>query len=226
MFQSAAFSPDGKRIVTASLDTTARVWDAESGKPIGEPLEGHEDWVGSAAFSPDGKRIVTASRDKTARVWDAESGKPVGRPLRGHEGAVMSAAFSPDGRRIVTASADKTARLWEAATGRPISEPLAGHDGGVWSAAFSPDGRRIVTASFDKTARVWDIPENTQALVSQVKAAVPRCLSPAQRKAFFLPPEPPAWCIEMEKWPYNTPEWKQWLVDKRAGKKPPLPPML
>ena len=58
---SAAFSPDGKRIVTASEDKTARVWDAASGKPIGEPLKGHEAVVCSAAFSPDGKRIVTAS---------------------------------------------------------------------------------------------------------------------------------------------------------------------
>ena len=58
---SAAFSPDGKRIVTASSDKTARLWDAESGKQIGEPLTGHTDAVMSAAFSPDGKRIVTAS---------------------------------------------------------------------------------------------------------------------------------------------------------------------
>ena len=61
---SAAFSPDGKRIVTASEDKTARVWDAATGKPIGEPLKGHEDAVSSAAFSPDGKRIVTASRTR------------------------------------------------------------------------------------------------------------------------------------------------------------------
>ena len=73
---SAAFSPDGKRIVTASSDKTARLWDAETGKPIGEPLRGHEDDVRSAAFSPDGKRIVTASDDKTARLWDAATGKP------------------------------------------------------------------------------------------------------------------------------------------------------
>jgi WD40 repeat protein len=51
------------------LDKTARIWDAASGKPIGEPLKGHEDFVRSAAFSPDGQRIVTASYDKTARVW-------------------------------------------------------------------------------------------------------------------------------------------------------------
>jgi hypothetical protein len=45
----------------------------------------------------------------------------------------------------------------------------------------------------------------------------------AQRKQFFQPPEPPAWCIEMEKWPYHTAEWKQWLADTRAGKTVPLP---
>jgi hypothetical protein len=64
---------------------------------------------------------------------------------------------------------------------------------------------------------------DAQALVSAVKATVPRCLTRAQRKAFFLLPEPPAWCIEMEKWPFNTPQWKQWLADARAGKEPPLP---
>ena len=85
---SAAFSPDGKRIVTASEDKTARIWDAATGKPIGEPLKGHEDAVCSAAFSPDGKRIVTASRDKTARLWDAATGKPIGEPLKGHDDAV------------------------------------------------------------------------------------------------------------------------------------------
>ena len=73
---SAAFSPDGQRIVTASADKTARIWDAASGKPIGKPLRGHEDEVRGAAFSPDGKRIVTASSDKTARIWDVATGKP------------------------------------------------------------------------------------------------------------------------------------------------------
>ena len=84
---SAAFSPDGKRIVTASEDKTARLWDAETGKPIGEPLKGHTDSVMSAAFSPDGKRIVTASDDKTARLWDAETGKQIGEPLTRPYGA-------------------------------------------------------------------------------------------------------------------------------------------
>jgi WD40 repeat protein len=155
---SVAFSPDGKRIVTASRDSrdkTARLWDAETGKPIIE-LIGHASGVWSAMFSPDGKRIVTASADRTARLWDAETGKPIGEPLTGHADGVLSAAFSPDGKRIVTASADTTARLWDAETGKPIGEPLTGHAHSVSSVAFSSDGKRIVTASWDKTARLWD----------------------------------------------------------------------
>jgi WD40 repeat protein len=157
---SAAFSPDGSRIVTASYDETARIWDTATRKEI-MVLRGHGSVVSSAAFSPDGSRIVTASWDKTARIWDAATGKEI-TVLRGHEDDVNSAAFSPDGQRIVTASGalrgtkDNTARIWDAATGKEIMV-LRGHETNVRSAAFSPDGTRIVTAeSYDKTARIWD----------------------------------------------------------------------
>src|SRR6266516_1858575 len=153
MVNSARFSPNGQRIVTASTDKTARLWDAASGKPIGESMK-HEGMVNSTQFSPDGQRVVTASRDKTARLWDAASGKPIGEPMK-HEGMVNSAQFSPDGQRVVTASADKTVRLWDAASGKPIGEPMQ-HENVVTSTQFSPDGQRVVTASLDKTARLWD----------------------------------------------------------------------
>ena len=150
---SAQFSPDGKYIVTAFDDNTARVWDAKTGEPVTEPLK-HEDSVNSAQFSPDGKYIVTASYDYTARVWDAKTGEPVTESLR-HEGPVYSAQFSPDGKYIVTASSDNTARVWDAKTGEQLTEPLK-HENSVNSAQFSPDGKYIVTASWDNTARMWN----------------------------------------------------------------------
>ncbi len=135
---SAAFSPDGTRIVT--LDGYARFWDAATGKEIGNPL-GRDNWVRFVVFSPDGKRIATAWKDNTARIWDAETGKEIAL-LRGHEDGVLCASFSPDGSRLVTGSFDKTTRIWDTATAQEIAV-LRGNEGWVDSVAFSPDGTRI-----------------------------------------------------------------------------------
>ena len=160
--ESAAYSPDGTRIVTASGDNTARIWDAHTGAELGV-LHGHGDRVNSAAYSPDGTRIVTASDDKTARLWDARTGAQLVL-LAGHLKDVNSAAYSPDGMRIVTASDDKTARLWDARTGVSLAI-LSGHGDQVIAATFSVDGSQIVTASGDKTARLWDARTGAQLIV-------------------------------------------------------------
>jgi Tol biopolymer transport system component len=183
---SAAFSPDGAKVVTASEDRSARLWDAASGKELAV-LQGHKTRVWSAAFSPDGTRVVTASDDQTARLWDAATGKALAT-LEGHTDWVISAVFSPDSTRVVTASADQTARLLDAATGKALAT-LEGYTAPVRSAAFSPDGTRVVTASDDKTARIWRVFPTTQALIEYARSIVPRQLTPAQRKQFFLEPE-------------------------------------
>jgi WD40 repeat protein len=150
---AVAVSPDGTRIVTASRDKTARVWEAATGKEIAR-LEGHGDYVTSAAWSPDGTRIVTGSSDKTVRVWDAKTFAEIAI-LKGHTDFVTSVAVSPDGTRIVTGSFDKTARVWDAKTGDALAV-LIGHAGWVGSVVVSPDGAHIVTGSHDGTAQVWD----------------------------------------------------------------------
>jgi WD40 repeat protein len=158
---SAAYSPDGKRLVTTMEDQAARVWDTRTGAVVAVLL-GHTGSVATAVFSPDGKRILTGG-DKTARIWDAASGRQL-MALSGHIGFVWSAAYSPDGTTIATASVDKTARIWDAATGRPL-KVLSGHINILCAAAYSPDGSSLVTAGWDRTARTWDLRNSAQAVV-------------------------------------------------------------
>jgi WD40 repeat protein len=149
-----AFSPDGRTIVTTGWDTTARLWEASTGKPI-DLLRTIEAAGSPVAFSPDGKRILaTGAEGGTARIWDVATASPTGPTLR-QDGQIWGVAFSPDGRTVLTGSLDETARLWEVATGKPIG-PLLQHHGGVVAVAFSPDGKAVLTGSWDKTARLWE----------------------------------------------------------------------
>jgi eukaryotic-like serine/threonine-protein kinase len=166
---SAVFSPDGQRILTASEDETAALWDAGTGGLV-HKLEGHSGVLASAVFSDDGRRVLTWSfdthtryaslnpageplfshtthqyGDQSARLWDAETGGLI--TLLTNTGAqISSAALSPDGRLIVTAGYDNTARLWDAQSGQ-LRHSLTGHTAAILSAQFTPDGRRVLTTS-------------------------------------------------------------------------------
>ncbi len=171
---SAAFSADGRRVVTATFvlgpvadGPTARVWDVATGKPVSPPLK--HRLLGPAALSPDGSRVVTGGGDEkegSAQVWDAQTGEAVTPPLP-HAAIVRFVSFSPDGRYVLTATGlnrrGGIARVWEAATGKPVTPPLE-HKPEIFSAKFSPDGRRVLTASMDGTARVWDAATGELAL--------------------------------------------------------------
>jgi WD40 repeat protein len=103
---SAAFSPDGARVLTTSESGSPRLWDATTGAEFARLAHDGEVW--SAAFSPDGARVVTAAIDHTARLWDAATGLELVRLA--HDDRVMSAAFSRDGARVATASEDRGQR--------------------------------------------------------------------------------------------------------------------
>ncbi|KAG8713891.1 hypothetical protein FRC08_012674 [Ceratobasidium sp. 394] len=157
---SVAFSHDGSRIVSGSLDGTVRVWDAETGNAILKPLRGHSNNVVSVAFSHDDCLIASGSLDNTVRLWDAETGNPISQ-LGGHSSGVTSVAFTHDDRRIVSGSADCAIRIWDIAGENSArhdeSGSLKGHLGAVSSVALSPNGRRIASGSKDSTIRVWDM---------------------------------------------------------------------
>jgi len=106
-----AFSPSGDRIVSASTDSTARIWSATSGVPLAV-CRGHGGTIKGVAFSADGRRLVTGGLDNAAKVWDAKTGRLL-LTLRGARNAVSSCAFSPDSRWIATTGWGHSAALWE-----------------------------------------------------------------------------------------------------------------
>ena len=149
-----AISPDGRRLATASMDGTAKIWDAATGKEL-RILRGHSDAVWGVAFSPEGSRLVTSSGDAMAIVWDVTTGERL-VTLYGHTAGITRAVFSPvDGARIVTASDDGTARVWDVETGEELLV-ISDQDRWMNAVTFSPDGTRIATAEGDGITKLWD----------------------------------------------------------------------
>ncbi|MEW6235875.1 MAG: protein kinase [Candidatus Omnitrophota bacterium] len=144
---SAAFSPDGKRIVTGHGDKSAKVWDAETAQEIPK-IEGHSVGITPEVFSPDGKRILMGGQDNTVKVWDAETWNEL-VSLEGHSAPVHSAVFSPDGKQIATVSEGNIIKVWDAETGQIITT-IEDHANILVFEAFSPDGKRIAARSWIK----------------------------------------------------------------------------
>ncbi|MGH8902196.1 MAG: hypothetical protein ACRDYA_11070 [Egibacteraceae bacterium] len=157
--ESAAFSPDGRLVLTADMHGTPRVWDAATGHPRRTPTIADKN-VLSARWSPDGAHIVTVGADGGARVWDATTGAP--GPVLSQGGYVFSARWSPDGAHIVTVGADDTARVWRSASGTEAGPPLSRPDLASGSvvrlsdAVFSPDGSYLAVGGHDGKSRLWE----------------------------------------------------------------------
>ncbi len=176
----AAFSSDGKTILSRTWDQELKLWDAESGKEI-RTSKGHSGQT-CAALSGDGKKMVVGISEwsssfserairlfggSTLKVYDTQSGKEI-LTLRGNTSLVGCVAFSPDGTMILSSSSNSggalgvivapTLKLWDAASGRPIRTLI--HDDDSFPStinclAFSPDGKRVVSNQ-DYDLRVWD----------------------------------------------------------------------
>jgi WD40 repeat protein len=150
--KAVALSPDGTRLVTASDDGTAKLWDL-TGKEL-FTLNGHTAAVIAVACDPSGKLIATGSEDKTVKVWNAETGKEE-RTLKGPSRFVSCVAFSPDAKYLAAGSWDGTVTLWDADTGKEVSVLKA--DEGVLTVAFSPDSTKLATGGWEKVVKIWDV---------------------------------------------------------------------
>jgi WD40 repeat protein len=164
---SADFDRDGRRVVSASADHSARVWDVA--RAATTAVLPHAVEVQNAAFSPDGRRVATAAVDGTARIWDARGG---GRPvrIRADGQSVYSVRFSADGRRLLSAGEDGVLRLWDVRSGRALGE-LKGHRGRALQASFVPGGGSVVSAGEDGVLRRWAPPDDAVILAPGVSGA-------------------------------------------------------
>jgi WD40 repeat protein/predicted Ser/Thr protein kinase len=148
-----AYSPDGSRIASASLDQTIGLWHGATLEPLAL-LRGHTGKVLQVQFTPDSSRLVSLSDDQSIRLWEAARGDPVA-VLHGHTEVIIHFALSPDGNTLASASNDGTVRLWDLKQAE-ARNGLRGHTSYVYDASFSPDGTQIASAAWDGTVRLWD----------------------------------------------------------------------
>jgi WD40 repeat protein len=206
-----AVTPDGKRLVTGS-DDTARILDLRTGAEL-SAFKGLHGVVQAVVVAPDGSRIVTGSVGGVLGVWNVDTGAEISRLIvkdaNGVEKNIDSVAFTPDGKRIITATLDQyfpseTASVWDARTFVEIARfGRGGHLPNITALAVMPDGRRAVVGAQDGKVAVWHLFDTGQELIDEVKDVVPRCLSPEERKRYFLDVQPPNWCMANKKWPYD-----------------------
>ncbi len=172
---SVAFSPDGFLVGSASVDTTAMIWNVEERKLQNKQrlsFNGEFKAVTSVSFSPKGGQMLLGHHANTGHVVNLPDLDPR-LELKGHNGWIPVATFSHDGTKIGTASLDLTGRIWDAKTGESLTV-LEGHEkqtdetlipDGVWSIAFAPDNESVATAGSDKTVRIWDVETGNQKKV-------------------------------------------------------------
>ena len=149
-----AWSPDGRRLVSAGREGVLHLWDAATGRDL-YTLSGHKQEVNSAAFSPDGAALASVGDDGRIILWDAATGQER-RRLQDSGEALQTVAWSPGGRLIAAAGRDRRIHLWDVDSGRQLA-PLDGHSDQVESVAFNDDGRALASGGRDGGVLIWDV---------------------------------------------------------------------
>jgi len=150
---TAVFSHPGRRVLTSSMDTTARLWRWRKG--TAERCMHHPAPVNFAEISADGRIVATACDDGLCRIWPIKFKSKWGvRKLAGHKGAVMSVCLSRDGGTAVTCGEDKTCRMWRTETG-VCMQVMKSHGNVVHKGQMSRGDSQLTTASSDGTVRIW-----------------------------------------------------------------------
>jgi hypothetical protein len=228
-----------------SNDSKIKIWDSQTQASVEVRYRGGS--LRAFSFTPDGDRLTTEADDGTLRLWDVRAGAKFTqfsglsngaisqgerlndeRELRSETGT-SPAVLDEDGNRaaLLPDSIELVETKTKAVVVRITVGPWAFEDiriGREAEVVADRDETWIILRTDDGVPeRGWRVFPTTRALVEHAKQIIPRCLTHDQRTSAFLNAEPPAWCIKMEKWPYHTPAWKQWLAGRMAGKPGEMP---
>jgi len=154
----AAFASDNGRVVTASSDQTAKLWDVETAAEL-QSFTQHTGPLYCLAVSSDGRTLVTGAQDNTLRVWDLPLSHPI-RKITEPGPAVTDITFGPDGKSLLAGAVDHSVRLFGLATTTPIGAipvPVQrpGHAVEVLATAYRNDGTMFATSDANGHVFVW-----------------------------------------------------------------------
>jgi WD40 repeat protein len=153
------WSPDAKRLATATGDGHVAVWNVESTAEL-LSFQGHNGAVLAVAWSPDGSRIATASVDSTVKIWEAKSGRLL-LTFKSDQGEFRSVSWSPDGKQLAAAGESYFVPVWDAASGSEFMKLFV--EGRQNAVAWSPDGSQLAT--FGSLIDLWNA-ENGRKLLT------------------------------------------------------------
>ena len=168
---AVAVFPDGRRMVTSSVENTLRLWDLKDGVVL-KKMEGHRGWVREVAVSGDGQLIASGDDNGEFIAWDAESGESLTQAIKGHSSWICSLDFSADSATLTTGSWDRKTKLWNTKPWQLQGDPIDCH-AAVNCVRYSPSRcgeLQVLAIATDKDIQIWN--PRTRECTAKFKAAI------------------------------------------------------